>query len=59
VLTSVYKINDTLKGKIEYSLPEGEKKIAIYLPNESELAIKNFTLNGNYKSVFQYKKTDI
>ena len=51
ILTSVYKINDTLKGKIEYSLPEGEKKIIIYLPNESELAIKNFTLNGNYKSV--------
>lgn len=51
VLTSVYKINDTLKGKIQYSLPEGEKKVTIYLPNESELAIKNFTLNGSYKSV--------
>ena len=50
-LTSVYKIGDKLKGSIRFDLPEGENKIAIYLPCESIFSIKNFTLDGGYKSV--------
>lgn len=51
VLKSVYKIGDRLKGKIQYSLPSGEKKITIYYPCECLFKIKNFTLDGGYKSV--------
>lgn len=50
-LSSVYHIENCLKGKVEFSLPEGEKKVSIYLPCESTLQIKNFTINGHFKSV--------
>ena len=51
VLTSVYYIEEKLKGHIEFALPKGEKRVTIYLPGESEFAIKSFTLEGGYKSV--------
>ena len=51
VLTSVYYIEEKLKGKVEFSLPSGEKTVSIYLPCESEFAIKNFTINGGYKAI--------
>ena len=51
VLTSVYTIGESLKGKVEFALPEGNKRVTIYYPCESRLEIKNFTINGSYKSV--------
>lgn len=51
VLTSVYYIGENLKGKVEFSLPQGENRVCIYLPNECELAIKNFTIDGGYKAI--------
>ena len=51
VLYSVYHINDILKGRVEFSLPQGQKKLSIYMPCESTVQIKNFTIDGNYKSV--------
>lgn len=52
VLVSVYHINDKLKGHIEFNnLPKKEKKITIFLPCESKLEIKNFTIDGSYKSI--------
>ena len=39
------------KGNVKIDLPSGEKHIAIYFPNDSEFSIKNFTLDGSYKSV--------
>ena len=50
-LTSVYKIGDRLKGSIRFDLPEGENRVTIYLPGESIFSIKNFTLDGGYKSI--------
>lgn len=50
-LTSVYKIGDNLKGKVEFSLPKGEKTVTIYLPCESKIDIKNFTIDGGYKAI--------
>ncbi|MBO5439222.1 MAG: SGNH/GDSL hydrolase family protein [Clostridia bacterium] len=50
-LHSVYKIEEKLKGSVHFSLPEGEKLVTIYFPNESILKIKGFTLDGGYKSV--------
>ena len=51
VLTSVYYIGEKLKGSVEFILNEGKKHVCIYLPNECELAIKNFTLNGGYAAL--------
>ena len=50
VIYSVIYI-EQMKGKISITLPEGEKSLLIYLPNYYQLSIKNFTLNGKYKSV--------
>ena len=51
VLSSVYKIENNLKGKVEFKMNEGKKTVSIYLPCESTLKVKNFTINGSYKSV--------
>ena len=51
VLCDAYHIEDKLKGRIEFSLPQGNKRVSIYLPCESTLQIKNFTINGKYKSI--------
>ena len=50
ILTSVYKIGENLKGRVEFSMKEGKKRVDIYLPCESELAIKDFEINGTYSS---------
>ena len=50
VMSAVYKIGEKLKGKVEFTLPEGEKLVTIYFPNESEAAIKNFTIDGGYSA---------
>lgn len=51
VLSSVYKIEDKLKGTVHFSMPEGKKKITIYFPNESKLDIKKFSIDGKYKAI--------
>ena len=50
-LTSVYHIGQSLKGKVEFILPSGEKTVAIYMPGECKLDIKGFTIDGKYKAV--------
>ncbi len=50
-LSAVHKIGGSKKGRVEFSLVEGDKLVSIYMPCECELAIKNFTIDGNYKSV--------
>lgn len=57
VLFKVYHIENRLKGRVEYNnLPKGEKKVTIYFPCESKLEIKNFTLDGGYKSIKDKKE---
>ena len=56
VLYRVYHINDTLKGKVAFFLPQGQKLVSIYMPCESTVQIKNFTINGGYKSVKKSEK---
>ncbi len=51
VLSQVYYIGEKLKGKVQFKMPQGEKLVAIYLPCESQLDIKNFTIDGGYKAV--------
>ena len=50
VLYSVAAI-EQLKGKLTLDLPAGEKQVSIYLPNYYQFFIKNFTVEGKYKSV--------
>lgn len=58
MLARVYKIQDKLKGSVHFTLPSGKKRVAIYFPCESVLKIKNFTIDGSYKSV-KSKKTKL
>lgn len=38
-------------GKICVDLPQGEKHVVIYLPNDCQFAVKNFEIDGSYKTV--------
>ena len=55
-LKTVHKIGENKKGRVEFTLNEGDKHVSIYMPCECELAIKSFTIDGNYKSVKQKGK---
>lgn len=56
-LEAVYRVDDSSKGHIEHTMKQGYKKIIICLPCITSFGIKNFTLNGGYKSVkFPSKK---
>jgi len=39
------------RGGIQIELPDGEKTVAIYFPCDCRFSIKNFTVNGSYKSI--------
>lgn len=39
------------KGNIYVNLPQGEKTVQVYFPCDCQFSIKNFTIEGNYKSV--------
>ena len=38
-------------GNLKIDLPKGEKLVCIYLPCDSQFRVKNFTIEGSYKSV--------
>ncbi len=50
ILYSVISI-EQIMGKISITLPAGEKSVSIYLPNYYQFSIKNFTIDGKYKSI--------
>ncbi len=50
VMFSVLHLKDA-KGNVLVKLPCGEKKVSIYLPNDCQFSIKNFTIDGSYKTV--------
>lgn len=39
------------RGSIRIELPKGEKAVCVYFPCDCQFAIKNFTIEGRYKSV--------
>lgn len=49
-LYSVFHLENA-KGNLHVNLPNGEKLVTIYLPNDCKFGIKNFTFEGNYKTV--------
>lgn len=48
VLACTYKIEDMKYCKVNFTLKEGEKKVAIYLPTDTKLEIRDFQVNGTY-----------
>ncbi len=50
-LHRVYKIGENLKGSVHFTLPKGNKIVTVYLPCESIFKIKNFTIDGSYKTI--------
>ena len=38
-------------GSLRVELPSGEKRVTVYLPLDCRFSIKNFEINGTYKSV--------
>lgn len=47
----VYDENIKDEDTIAFAFEKGEKYIEIYIPNYSEIGIKNFSVNGEYKPV--------
>ena len=39
------------KGKLEFTLPAGKKKVVIYLPIDVNIGIKNLVIDGKWKNV--------
>lgn len=39
------------KGSVKVDLPSGEKTVSIYYPCDSQFWVKNFTIDGKYKSI--------
>ena len=39
------------EGKLEFSLPVGEKKAAVYLPADATVLLRNFEIDGSYAPV--------
>ncbi len=50
VLFAIKYLCDT-KGKMCFELPDGDKSITIYYPNDTRFSVKNFTIDGSYKAV--------
>ncbi|MBO4939810.1 MAG: SGNH/GDSL hydrolase family protein [Clostridia bacterium] len=46
------------KGTLSFTLPEGKKKVVIYLPLDTNLGVKNFRVNGSWRSVPK-RKTNV
>ena len=45
------------EATIEVKLPEGKKRVVMYLPCDAEVGIKDFTIDGNFKNVGKRKTT--
>ena len=50
-LEAVYRVDTESKGHIEHTMAAGMKKVIICLPCITPFGIKNFTLNGSFKSI--------
>lgn len=50
-LQSVHTVSGEGKFSVSFDLPEGEKKVTIYFPNDCELGIKDLEFDGGYRAV--------
>ena len=54
-LTHLVHDAELQEGKLEFTFKKGDKHIEIYIPNYSEVGIKNFEIDGEYKPVAKNK----
>ena len=47
----IKELGDKVKGKLSFDLPSGKKKITVYLPLDSTVGVKNFTIDGKWKNI--------
>ncbi len=48
---AVHNMEVSGKARLDISLPDGKKKITVYLPIDVSVGIKNFVIDGKWKSV--------
>ena len=51
VVHEVWKVRKFNFDRVNFALPEGKKLVTVYLPTDCHIKIKNFNINGGYKSV--------
>lgn len=57
LITEIVYVKDLKEeGSINFSLPEGKKKVAIYLPVDATVLIKNFDINSKFETVSKNEK---
>lgn len=47
----VWRVRKFNFDRVTFTMPEGEKHVCVYLPTDCHIGIKNFNINGRYKSV--------
>ncbi len=52
----VYLKDIDMEGRVSWNLPEGKKKVTIYLPSDATILIRNFDIDGEFKPVPKNEK---
>lgn len=52
----VYLKDIDMEGRVNWNLPEGKKKVTIYLPSDATILVRNFDIDGEFKPVQKNEK---
>lgn len=52
----VYLKDIDMEGSVSWNLPEGKKKVMIYLPSDATILVRNFDIDGEFKPVPKNEK---
>ena len=52
----VYLKDIDMEGRVNWNLPEGKKKVTIYLPSDATILVRNFDIDGEFKPVPKNEK---
>lgn len=52
----VYLKDIDMEGRVSWNLPEGKKKVTIYLPSDATILVRNFDIDGEFKPVLKNEK---
>lgn len=55
VAHGIYYMKEDKPGKVSFTLPEGKKRVSIYLPINCEVGVRDLSFNGSYKAVKEKK----
>ncbi|MBO4438714.1 MAG: SGNH/GDSL hydrolase family protein [Spirochaetaceae bacterium] len=57
LISKIYYIKDINKeGKLSFVLPEGDKKVVVYLPADATIWLKDFEINADFKPAVKKHK---